>query len=212
MGDLYVLKDGRHLGPLTTDAVARAMVEGSIPRDVLVAPPGAARWLHASQMPELLVALATALKSVPPPAPQAQGARPQRVPGVDTIITAPAAWGFGKGEQAAMPVVNIPPAVPGMPVYGAPSPSVDVPQRSPAPPPLAARVTMPATSYVPSPAAIAVDPSVPLDLTSDAALADTKAAVANAEVAPWPAWLPWAIFGAFVAATVVEVVVATSAH
>jgi hypothetical protein len=136
MSDLYVLKDGRHVGPMSREAIAQAMAEGTMPRDVYVAPPGAKGWLHASQMPELLEALAQALKSVPPP-------QPRGVSLTGTLM----------GHQSPMaPVRSFTPAV----AYAPPS-SGKVPAASPIGEPISA-LTRPATPVLvetPPPAAVA---------------------------------------------------------
>jgi hypothetical protein len=70
MTELYVLQsDGNRVGPVTDMVVAQAIAAGSLPRDVLVAVPGATEWLHASRMPEVLAALESIVRaSTRPPA------------------------------------------------------------------------------------------------------------------------------------------------
>ena len=52
MADWYVYQhDGAPLGPWSTDAVAEAMLGGTLAPDVLVAAPGGGRWLRALDVP-----------------------------------------------------------------------------------------------------------------------------------------------------------------
>ena len=46
--ELYVMQaDGQHVGPITAETVVRAIADGKIPRDALVAVPGSPSWTHA---------------------------------------------------------------------------------------------------------------------------------------------------------------------
>jgi hypothetical protein len=79
MNGFYVFQpNGQPTGPYTTEALARAIVDGDVPRDVFVAPAGAAQWLHASQLPEVLATVdaMTRARSNPPPAQPAPQAKP----------------------------------------------------------------------------------------------------------------------------------------
>jgi hypothetical protein len=72
MNAFYVFQaDGQPTGPYTTEALARAIVDGAVPRDAFVAPAGAAQWLHASQLPEVLATVdaMTRARSTPLPVP-----------------------------------------------------------------------------------------------------------------------------------------------
>jgi hypothetical protein len=52
LADWYVYQhDGEPLGPLSTDAIADAILVGSLPPDVWVAAPGGPRWLRALDVP-----------------------------------------------------------------------------------------------------------------------------------------------------------------
>ncbi len=54
----YVCKpDGRHAGPLSTDQLARAILDGKLARDAHVAASGDARWVEASTVPTIAAAL-----------------------------------------------------------------------------------------------------------------------------------------------------------
>jgi hypothetical protein len=70
MNALYVFQaNGQPTGPFTTEALARAIVDGAMPRDAFVAPVGASQWLHASQVPEVnaFVDAMMRARSTPPP-------------------------------------------------------------------------------------------------------------------------------------------------
>jgi hypothetical protein len=86
MNGFYVFQpNGQPTGPYTTEALARAIVDGDVPRDVFVAPAGAAQWLHASQLPEVLATVdaMTRARSNPPPAPAPAQPAPQAKPADD---------------------------------------------------------------------------------------------------------------------------------
>jgi len=75
MNDIYVWQpDGQPVGPYTTESLARAIADGSLARDALVAPPGAPQWQHASHLPEVLSMVEAMLRAkspsiLPPAAP-----------------------------------------------------------------------------------------------------------------------------------------------
>jgi len=69
MSQLYVMQfNGEQLGPLTQDVVVSAIADGKMHRDALVAVPGSQQWVHASQLPEVAVALEALIRarSTPP--------------------------------------------------------------------------------------------------------------------------------------------------
>src|SRR5215472_13678972 len=79
MSDLYVLQpDGTRFGPLTKDAIARGIVDGTIAQDSYLAPPGAPQWFHASQLPAVTALVESLRKtsSVPPPRKSSSPPRP----------------------------------------------------------------------------------------------------------------------------------------
>ncbi len=56
--DWYVYQpDGRHLGPLSTDFLARGWVGRQVPRDIYVGTAGEAGWRPISQVPEIMEAV-----------------------------------------------------------------------------------------------------------------------------------------------------------
>lgn len=56
--DWYVYQaDGRHLGPLSTDFLARGWVARQVPHDIFVGTAGHAGWLHITQVPEIMEAV-----------------------------------------------------------------------------------------------------------------------------------------------------------
>jgi hypothetical protein len=56
--DWYVYQhDGRHLGPLSTDFLARGWVARQIPRDIYVGTAGEAGWRPIAQVPEIMEAV-----------------------------------------------------------------------------------------------------------------------------------------------------------
>jgi uncharacterized protein DUF4339 len=118
MNALYVFQaNGQPTGPFTPEALARAIADGAVPRDVFVAPAGAAQWLHASQMPEVSAfvdAMIRARSNPPPPMfPQAQQLAPPssvqpQAPAVQPQASAvqpqaPAAQAFSQPAVATTP-------------------------------------------------------------------------------------------------------------
>lgn len=62
MADWFVYQhDGKHLGPLSTEAVADAILTGKLRPDVWVGAPGGSRWLRALDVP----VIAERIDSVP---------------------------------------------------------------------------------------------------------------------------------------------------
>jgi hypothetical protein len=56
--DWYVYQaDGRHLGPLSTDFLARGWVARQIPHDIFIGCAGEAGWRHIGQVPEIMEAV-----------------------------------------------------------------------------------------------------------------------------------------------------------
>ncbi len=55
--DWYVyMADGRHLGPLSTDFLARGWVAGQIPQNIFLGTAGEAGWRPIVQVPEIMEA------------------------------------------------------------------------------------------------------------------------------------------------------------
>jgi hypothetical protein len=214
MSELYVLSpDGKHTGPITTETLARGILAGKFASDVLVAPPGAPRWLHASQLPAVLAVLETLRRasSVPPPGPA------PRTTAVSPVF-APVAPSPARVGQVTTQVSRevTPPAPDTTPNLGGASPST-----LPRPADLGATV---APSSV-SPIAAATLPSSvgpmlsPFAASTPAPLVEVKvdaprpaaphpAAATEPARKPWPKWLPYAIFGAFLIVALLECVVA----
>jgi hypothetical protein len=189
MSELYVLKDGRHVGPMSKAAIARGMAEGTIPRDVYVAPPGAKGWLHASQMPELLEALAEAMKSVPP------------TRGVSLTGTL-------MGHQS--PMRSFTPAV----AYAPPS-SGKVPAAAPIDAKGESAGVLSARWPISEPISALTRAATPVLVESPApepvVVMEETGREAEAELEPpAPTWLGWWIFAAFAVATGVEAFLALS--
>jgi hypothetical protein len=56
--DWYVYQaDGRHLGPLSTEFLARGWVARQVPRDIWVGAAGEAGWRPIAQVPEIMEAV-----------------------------------------------------------------------------------------------------------------------------------------------------------
>ena len=61
---------GKHVGPVTTDLLARGIVAGKVPREAHVGAVGSASWLPVLEVPEVVLAVRRA-ESIPPPSPSA---------------------------------------------------------------------------------------------------------------------------------------------
>lgn len=97
MTDWFVYQaDGNHIGPVTTDALARGIIAGKVPQDAHVAARGGAQWFPFASVPEIQQALAglqgqnvgpRPMNSVPPAPPPAKDSPTIR----DLMDAAPAA-------------------------------------------------------------------------------------------------------------------------
>jgi GYF domain 2 len=66
--DWYVYQaDGRHIGPLSTETLARAWLSGQVPQNVFVGALGDAQWWPLQGVPELLNAAKTIQEAGAPP-------------------------------------------------------------------------------------------------------------------------------------------------
>lgn len=85
---------GQHVGPVTTDLLARGIAAGKVSREAHVGAVGTTSWHPVHQVPEVMHALQRA-ESMPPPPPQADSTMlmPSLVPPVaePAAATAPAA-------------------------------------------------------------------------------------------------------------------------
>lgn len=61
---------GNHVGPVTTDLLARGIVAGRVPRDSHVGAVGSGSWVPAFDVPEVAQAVRR-VESTPPPPPNA---------------------------------------------------------------------------------------------------------------------------------------------
>jgi hypothetical protein len=208
MNTVYVLQsNGQHTGPITTEAIARAIVDGSMHRDTLVAPPGAPQWLHASQMPEVLAIVdamtASRAPSVPPAAPVPLSVQP-----VAPQPPKPAARPASQAPPAPRPLAlpsQQPPIDLAAALAPAPIPSpAAVP--SPAPAPVQAAPAV-AASPAPAPAAKAASPVAAAPVAKPAAATQPKPADDKPKAKPWPRWLSVAIFGGFAFVALMEIAV-----
>src|ERR1700722_14864278 len=151
MNTLFLLQsNGQHAGPFTTETLARAIVDGQIHRDAFIAPPGAAQWLHASQMPEVLAIVDAMVRartpSMPPP-PQALDFAPPSVnPFALAAPQAPQAAPVSRASQPPLRPASVAP----------PAPQPVAPQ-SPAAPPVTATVAI--APAAPAPGAPAARPA-----------------------------------------------------
>jgi hypothetical protein len=202
ISQLYVLEpDGRHSGPISMDALARRIVEGSVSNDVLVAPLGAQQWLHASQLPDVLMVVDSIRRaSIPPPPPAPRPSPPSQSvrAAVAPMATQPmppasAAPRTTMASPAAPIASPLAPVGPSPVKAAAPSPSAPPPAQAPAPTPAAA----PAAAASPAPQAAAKPAAQP---------AAAPAAVAAPKAKPWPKHLSLYIFLAFLGVGAIETV------
>jgi hypothetical protein len=200
MNDFFLRgPDGQPVGPYSVDALVRAVADGAVPHDAVVATRGGA-W-----QPIASLADAVSRPDAPPFGTQA----PTR-----TILTPhspPSASYPAAGGPPAPPSPPLPPSPPMAPrTSAAPPPMSGVP-RPPSIPPVSAHV--PAATAQPHlapqplvPMALAqlATPAPPPAVREDPAAAAAKPAEVAAKPTPWPKWLPVAIFGAFFALALVR--------
>ena len=114
---------GQHVGPVTTDLLARGIAAGKVSREAHVGAVGTASWHPVLQVPEVMHALQRA-ESAPPPPPQADTtmmmpslvpvvAEPAAPPAVASPAPAEAPAAAAEGAAAA---AVIPPPFPLLPV------------------------------------------------------------------------------------------------
>jgi hypothetical protein len=186
---VYVLEsNGQHSGPVSTEALARRIVDGSLSQDVLIAPLGGQQWFHASQLPDILAVVQNIRRASAPPPPMPPAPPP-----------APPPHPASASVRAAAPVSTPPP----------PAIAPALPVAAPAAPPVAAA---PAPAPAPKPAVPAPAQATPV-AAAPVAAATAKPAAAPATAAqpprqPWPKHLSLAIFGAFAFIGLLECVAA----
>ena len=186
ISQVYVLEsNGQHSGPISTEALARRIVDGSVSQDVLIAPIGGQQWLHASQLPDILAVVQNMRRASAPPPPQP---RPPSAPPPPSI-KAPVAPLAAQAPLSPQPAAAAP----------APAPAPAQPKPAPAPAAAAPAAAAPAAA-APAPAAAAAP--------KPAAAAPAAAAAAQPAKKPWPKNLSLAIFGGFALIGVLECVVA----
>lgn len=107
--ELYVLQsNGQRLGPVAKDEVVRAIVDGKMHRDALVAIPGSQQWSHASRLPEVAVAIEALIRTRSTPPPASSEAQTVVIPGRAAIanIEVAAPQAAPKTEAQAKPAAE----------------------------------------------------------------------------------------------------------
>ena len=220
MSELYVLQpDGTRFGPLTKDAIARGILDGTIAQDAYLAPPGAPQWFHASQLPAvtaLVESLRRSASSVPPPRPASQPPRYALKATLESPIAPPISGASPiKAPRTDPQVLSAQQTQPQPAVMEQLAAMTVVSPRSPAVaqgPSAAAKSTGEKWPEPKRPAGSGAPP-VQLDArveTESKAVAKPPPEVGSTK-APWPRWLPFGIFGAFALIALGEVVVAVVA-
>jgi hypothetical protein len=230
MNDIYVWQpEGQPVGPFTTESLARAIADGSVAKDAFVAPPGAAQWQHASQLPEVLGLVEGMLRAkspsiLPPRSPVAVAPVIPAAPKVPQAPRAPQPPKAPRPPMASQSGVRTPSSAPpanadavlSMPSSPAPESSIaalsaallPAPTPAPVPTPIVAQAPaiLPAPDVVQappvSPAATAVMPAIAF-----AKVEPVKPAEDKPKAKPWPKWIPLAVFGAFLGLSLVELAV-----
>jgi hypothetical protein len=128
--------DGKHLGPVTADVLARDAVAGKLPQDAHVGVAGGNTWQPMTSVPEIQEALRRHSSGPPPPTDTSPDATL-----IDDKIKLP--------KPAALPQTPPPPVPP------------PVPQRASVAPPLPARAQMPSTPMAPQAPQAAQAPQPP---------------------------------------------------
>jgi hypothetical protein len=209
INEVYVLQpDGKHTGPITTETLARGILAGRFASDVLVAPPGAPRWLHASQVPAVL-ALVESLRrasSVPPP-----GTAPRVATAVSPVFAPPVAPSPARISQLTTQLSR---------EVAPPAPDTTPNLSGAAAPTTASRTTDLGATVAPSSVSALAAPTLsspsaavfsPLAVSTPAPHVEVKVDAPKPVAAaqrPWPRWLPLAFFGAFAIVALLECVVA----
>lgn len=107
MADWYVYQsDGDPLGPWSTDAIAEAILAGSLAPDVWVAAPGGPRWLRALDVP----VIGRLVEGIPTRPRRDSGLRMMPSQPSDeraTAVLAPITRASGPGETAPMTAITM---------------------------------------------------------------------------------------------------------